>query len=341
VAVVHDRCVGASGERFHEPGRIFAGPQYFAILSGAVTGCSSLGEVMGNPARKKTGGVASGEQDRSTSRAERTSLTATGRLQLHWPEYLMEAGELAIYMFATCLFATLLQHPASPVRHAIQDDVSRRALMGLAIGATVIAMILSPWGQQSGGHFNPALTFAFFRLGKLEPWDALFYLSAQLFGAIAGVAIAKYVLRGAPGNEAVRYAVTAPGMYGKTVAFVAESAISFTLMTTILFVSNRQALARYTPFFVGALYAVFITIEMPLSGMSMNPARTLGSALHASYFHTLWIYFVAPTLGMLMAAEVFLHARGGVGPYCAKLNHANNKRCIFRHGSSTTQALHV
>lgn len=253
----------------------------------------------------------------------------------------MEAGELAIYMFSTCLFATLLQHPASPVRHAIQADLSRRALMGLAIGATVIAMILSPLGQQSGGHFNPALTLAFYRLGKLKPWDALFYSTAQFLGAIAGVAIAMYVLRGAPGNDAVRYAVTQPGMYGRAVAFVAETAISFALMITILFVSNREVLARYTPYFVGVLYAIFITFETPLSGMSMNPARTLASALHASYWHALWIYFFAPTLGMLVAAEFFLRARGGVGPYCAKLNHANNKRCIFRHGSSTGRALHV
>jgi len=76
----------------------------------------------------------------------------------------MEARELPIYMFATCVFATLLQHPSSPLRHAIADDLSRRALMGLAIGATVIAMIRSPWGQQSGGHFNPTVTLAFYRL---------------------------------------------------------------------------------------------------------------------------------------------------------------------------------
>jgi aquaporin Z len=253
----------------------------------------------------------------------------------------MEAGELAIYMFSTCLLATLLRHPASPIGRAIQADLARRSIMGLAVGTTVIAMTLSPWGQQSGGHFNPALTFAFYRLGKLKPWDAFFYPTAQFLGAIAGVAIARYVLRGAPGNDAVRYAVTVPGMCGKTVAFVAESAISFALMITILFVSNHKVLARYTPYFVGALYAIFIAFETPLSGMSMNPARTLGSALHASYFHSLWIYFVAPTLGMLVAAEVFLHARGGVCPYCAKLHHANNKRCIFRHGSPTDRALHV
>jgi len=60
-------------------------------------------------------------------------------------------------------------------------------------------------------------------------------------------------------------------------------------------------------------------------------ARTFGSAAYAGYWHALWIYFVAPTIGMLVAATVFLRARHGTRPYCAKLQHANNKRCIFRH----------
>jgi aquaporin Z len=264
----------------------------------------------------------------------RGALNAVASLRLHWPEYLMEAGELALYMFFACAFATLLQHPASPVRHAIVSDLSRRALMGLAMGATVIATVMSPWGKQSGGHFNPAITFTFYRLGKVELWDALFYVTAQFSGAITGVAIARYVLRGAPGNDAVRYAVTVPGVHGSPVAFVAEMTISFGLMITVLFISNRETLARYTPYFVGALYAIYITFEAPLSGMSMNPARTFGSAFHARYWHALWIYFIAPQLGMLGAAQVFLRARGGVPPYCAKLHHANNKRCIFHHSES-------
>src|SRR6266851_9412356 len=260
------------------------------------------------------------------------ALDALRSLHLHWPEYLMEAGELALYMFFACVFATLLQHPASPVRHFIINDVFRRALMGLAMGATVIAIVTTPWGKRSGGRFNPALTFTFYRLGKVEFWDALFYGTAQFFGATSGVAIATYILRGAPGHESVRYAVTLPGRYGNGVAFVAELAISFSLMATVLFASNHENIARYTPYFVGALYAIYTTFETPLSGMSMNPARTFGSAFHASYWHALWLYFLAPTLGMLVAAEVFLRARSGVGPYCAKLYHANNKRCIFHCG---------
>jgi aquaporin Z len=103
-------------------------------------------------------------------------------------------------------------------------------------------------------------------------------------------------------------------------------------MSTILVSSNRESLTRYTPYLVGLLYAIFITLEAPLSGMSMNPARSFGPALHVSYWHAIWLYFTAPTLGMLIAAEVFLRARGGVYPFCAKLHHANKKRCIFRHG---------
>ncbi|MGB6333645.1 MAG: aquaporin family protein, partial [Candidatus Sulfotelmatobacter sp.] len=97
--------------------------------------------------------------------SRRAAVGVAASLRLHWPEYLMEAGEMSLYMFCTCSFATLLQHPASPVRHFLVSGLRRRALMGLAIGATVIAIIMSPWGKQFGGHINPAMTLAFYRLG--------------------------------------------------------------------------------------------------------------------------------------------------------------------------------
>lgn len=280
--------------------------------------------------REATRNLGAPQQVRPLRRHE--GLTAVASLRFHWPEYLMEAVELGLYLFSACAFSTLLWHPASPVPHVIMGGLSRRALMGLAMGATIVAIVLSPWGKQSGGHFNPAITLTYYRLGKVEFWDAWFYTAAQFLGAIGGVAVAIYVLRGAPGNDAVRYAVTVPGIYGRTIAFVAELAISFVLMITVLFATNRPKIAPYTAYFAGVLTAVFITFESPLSGMSANPARTLGPAVHADYWHAIWIYFIAPSLGMLAAAEVFLQVRGGVAPYCAKLHHANNKRCIFHHG---------
>ena len=247
----------------------------------------------------------------------------------------MEAAEVALYLFLTCVFASLLLYPASPVRHVVGSTIGLRALMGLAVGVTVAAIVMSPWGKQSGGHFNPALTVAFYRLGKMDLPDALFYVTAQFSGAIGGVCIARYLLPDTIGRHAIRYAVTAPGVRGSAVAFIGELTISFVLMSTILVASNREQLARYTPYLVGLSYAAFITLEAPLSGMSMNPARSLAPALHVSYWHALWLYFTAPTLGMLVAAELFLRVGGGLHPFCAKLHHANNKRCIFRHGTAS------
>ena len=70
--------------------------------------------------------------------------------------------------------------------------------MGVAVGTAVFAIAVSPWGKQSGCHFNPAITLAFYRLRKVDFWDALFYGAAQFFGAASGVAIANFILRGAP-----------------------------------------------------------------------------------------------------------------------------------------------
>src|SRR5262249_1311583 len=109
------------------------------------------------------------------------------------------------------------------------------------------------------------------------------------------------------------------------------------LLITVLFTTNRKSLACYTPYFVGALIAMYYMFEAPLSGMSTNPVRTFGSALHANYWHALWIYFTAPTLGMLAASELFLQVRGGAPPYCAKLHHANRERCIFHHAQQGVQ----
>jgi aquaporin Z len=258
-------------------------------------------------------------------------LSAIASLRHHWPEYLMEVGEVGCYLFVACVASTLLQHPASIVRQSISSGVARRALLGLAMGATAIAIVISPWGKRSGGHFNPAVTLTFYRLGKVEFWDAWFYVTAQFLGALSGVALARYLLRGALAHRAIRYAVTVPGIYGSAVAFAAELTISFILMSAVLFTTNRKGLASYTAYFVGVLIAMYYTFEAPLSGMSTNPARTFGSALHAKYWHALWIYFIAPALGMLAAGQLFLRVRGGAPPYCAKLHHGNCERCIFHH----------
>jgi len=251
-------------------------------------------------------------------------------LKQHWPEYLMETTELGLFMISACAFTVLLFHPNSPVTSLIPDGVLRRLLMGIAMGSTAIAIIFSPIGKRSGAHFNPSVTLTYFRLGKVAPWDTTFYIVAQFIGGVAGVAVATLLLGRSVAAPSVNYAATIPGPQGALIAFAAEVAISFVLMAVVLRVSNAKRLARWTGLFTGALVATYITFESPISGMSMNPARTFGSAFGAQVWMSLWIYFIAPPLGMLTAAEVFTRGKTRRTVACAKFHHHNNHRCIFR-----------
>ena len=248
-------------------------------------------------------------------------------LRNHWPEYLMEGAELAIFMISASLFTILLYHPSSPVPQIIPAEFSRRILMGSAMGLTAIALIYSPWGKRSGAHMNPAVTLTFFRLGKVAPLDAIFYILAQFIGGTVGVALVALLANNLLAHPAVNYVATVPGPGGAWPAFVAEATISFLLFLTVLIVSNLPKIARLTGLFAGCCVALFIVFESPISGMSMNPARTFGSAFLPHLWAFLWIYFAAPLLAMLGAAELYPLLRGRVA--CAKYHHQNNFRCIF------------
>ena len=249
-------------------------------------------------------------------------------LKEHWPEYLMEAAELGVFMISASLFTILLYHPSSPAVRVIPSEFLRRVLNGLAMGLTLVALVYSSWGKRSGAHMNPAFTLTFLRLGKVAPWDAVFYVLAQFAGGILGIFSITPLVAGLIAHPAVNYVVTVPGPQGVRVAFFAEAAISFVLVAVVLVFTNKsEALARWTGVVAGLCVACFITFESPLSGMSMNPARTLSSALVPHLWNSLWIYFTAPPLGMLVAAEMFVRVKARVA--CAKYHHQNRFRCIF------------
>src|SRR3970282_1578933 len=111
-------------------------------------------------------------------------------LKRHWPEYVMEAAGLGMFMISAGIFGTILEFPGSPAHQAIADPFLRRVLMGTAMGLTAIGIIYSPWGKQSGAHINPSVTVAFWKIGKVESWDALFYVLAQFAGGLIGLGVA-------------------------------------------------------------------------------------------------------------------------------------------------------
>ncbi|HAB19537.1 MAG TPA: aquaporin [Verrucomicrobiota bacterium] len=247
----------------------------------------------------------------------------------HWPEYVTEAAGLGVFMISASVFGVLLFHPASPAATAVTTGITRNALMGLAMALTAVGLIYNRWGQQSGAHFNPAVTLTFYMLGKVAPRDVLAYSVAQFVGGAFGMFLATQALRPWIGHPAVSFVETRPGPWGEGAAWLAEFALTFVLMTVVLTVSNTRRFARYTGVCAAACVFLFITFEAPLSGMSLNPARSLASALAAGDGTSLWVYFTAPPLGMLAAASVFVRLRGRQAVACAKLHHWNSRRCIF------------
>jgi aquaporin Z len=249
-----------------------------------------------------------------------------------WPEYFMEAALLAAFMVSAVGVTALLQYPASPVRQVVDSGGLRRVLIGLAMGLTAAALIYSPWGRRSGAHINPSITLTYFRLGKIAPRDAVLYVMAQFGGAMAGLGAAAAILSGIAGSPEVNYVATIPGRSGAGAAFAAETAISFGMMTMVLTVSNAPRFSRFTGVVAACLVALYISIESPISGMSMNPARSFAPAFASGSLGTLWIYFVAPLGGMLLAAEVYLRRNGHAAIRCAKLHHGAGPchfHCLF------------
>lgn len=262
------------------------------------------------------------------SMAENLSSTLPARATRWHPiEYLLEAVELGSFMLGACGVVTLVEHPDFGLRALLPNPTVRRFIIGLAMGATVVLLVHSPWGKRSGAHMNPAVTLAFLRLGRIRPRDALMYVCAQFIGASAGVWLSERLLGPAIAHEAVNFVVTAPAAGHEPAAFLAESGISAGLMLVVLASASSDRLRAFTGVLSGLLVAAYITFEAPLSGMSMNPARSFASAIVAGRLEHLWLYLLAPPIGMLAAAEAFVQS-GRARP-CAKLRHDARVDCIF------------
>jgi aquaporin Z len=254
-------------------------------------------------------------------------LPDTARLmRTTWRAWLAEATAIGAFMIAALVCTVAIEHPASPLRQLVADATARRALMGLAMGSTAIALIYSPLAAVSGAHMNPAVTLAFVRLGRLGWADAAAYVAAQCAGATVATWAAARVLGRWASDPAVNFVATQPGAAGAAAAGAAEATIAFLMCALVLAVSSRPATMRLTGLAAGTFVMAAIVVEAPLSGMSMNPARSLGPAIVSGQFPAFWIYVLAPIAGMQLAAG--LHA-AGARRGCPTLHHPPRARCVF------------
>lgn len=247
----------------------------------------------------------------------------------HLPEYFAEFLGTALMMIIGIGAVCVMFAAATPLRTWIPSDDVRRLLTGIIFAGGATAVVLSPLGQRSGGHLNPAVTLSFWWKGQVQTRDALAYTAAQIAGATFGVFVVAMI--GGSHAQSVQLGLTLPGDgYSAAIAFAAEIVITFLLVYLIIFCVNNQRFATKTPYLAGALVAFLVFVEAPISGTSLNPARSFAPSLLTRTFTDQWLYWLGPPIGALLAVIIFGRLvppanRGG----CAKLYHTERYRCIF------------
>jgi aquaporin NIP len=192
---------------------------------------------------------------------------------------------------------------------AIMVDATTAALghVGVAISfGLVIMVMIYALGHVSGAHFNPAVTLAF-ALGRHFPWNRVaVYWAAQLAGAL----LAALVLRESLGDVAHVGATVPSGTDAQ--AFLWEAVLTFFLMLVIAAVAtDTRAVGEAAAIAIGGTVGLDAMFGGPITGASMNPARSLGPAIAADDFTAIWVYLTAPLLGAAVAVMVYRALRGG------------------------------
>jgi aquaporin Z len=182
--------------------------------------------------------------------------------------------------------------------------------VALAFGLTVLTMVFAV-GHISGGHFNPAVTIGLWAGGRFKAGDIIPYVIAQVIGAIAAAAVLYVIASGKPdfaigGFASNGYGELSPGKYGLTACIVMEVVATFFFLLIILGSTSSKAPAGFAAIAIGLALTLIHLISIPVTNTSVNPARSTGPALFAGgeYVSQLWLFWVAPIVGGLIAGWV-------------------------------------
>ncbi len=258
--------------------------------------------------------------------------------KLHWQEYGAEFLGTAFLIFVglSAVVFDFSQH--LPLATLLPDASARRLITGLLFAGSGSLMAISPLGKLSGAHINPAVSLAFWVHGKMHRLDFLGYVVSQFLGATFGALLLVLVWRHYAAD--VTNGMTLPGTgYPLWQVFGAETILTCMLVFLIfLFVSSKQ-LMRWTPLMNWILVASMVWLEAPISGTSLNPARSIGPALVSGLWTAQWLYCVAPPLGALLAVGLFrVFTSEERDVLTGKLFHAPEYRSIFKHVSAPAKS---
>jgi len=220
-------------------------------------------------------------------------------MRIPWRIFISEMAGTAALLSGGLSAVIFMFGKGSPMAALLPDEGARRAVTGFLFGSTGALIALSPVGKESGAHINPAVTFGFWLMRKLDSRVAVGYVLAQLMGACAGVL--PVLAWGAMGRS-VDFGATVPGPgYSTETVLMGEAVTTFLLVAGLCLFIGFRALRPYTPAFIPPLFSFMVWAEAPVSGTSCNPARTLGPAIISGHWEGWWIYWVGPIIGTLGA----------------------------------------
>jgi aquaporin Z len=254
--------------------------------------------------------------------------------QFHWPEYVAEFLGTAFLVFAGLSAVIFDFGKGLPPTLLLPDAGIRRLITGLLFAGSGSLVAISPFGKLSGAHINPSVSLAFWAHGKMHLIDLIGYIVGQMLGALFGEAI--LVLAWGHYAPTVMDGMTLPGPgYPLWLVFVAEMSCTCLLVLAIFLFVSSSHLMRWTPLMTWLLVATMVWLEAPISGTSLNPARSLGPALFAWIWRAQWLYCTAPPLGALLAVGVYrLVVWSKRDVLTGKLFHAPQYRSVFRQVSA-------
>ena len=233
------------------------------------------------------------------------------------------------FMVAWGLSAVVFMMSASSPMHSLMPVYRVRLLLtGILFAAGGTVVVYSPLGQRSGGHINPAVSLTFWMLGKMGGRDMALYSTAQFLGGLAGAGLVKFLWGGWAASVNAGVTMPAPWISPLGAAGV-ELLITGSLLWVILYFVSHPTLHRWTGFAAGVWVAFLVFAEAPITGTSLNPARSLGPAVVTDDYRNLWVYFLGPLGGATAVALLWKPtvAAGMRSVFCAKLFHTDRYRC--------------
>ncbi len=199
-------------------------------------------------------------------------------------------------------FALVFCGTGAIIINEVTDGVVSHVGIGITFGMIVTVMIYT-FGSISGAHINPAVTIAFAVTDRFDKKQIVPYIVAQLIGAFLASVVLHLLF---PTNQ--KLGLTEPfGDWHQT--FILEVILTYILMLVILFVSQNKAVSQFTALAVGATVMMEAIFAGPITGASMNPARSISPAVVSGHVSDLWIYVVATILGALMASGTWMYFR--------------------------------